>query len=192
MEADHTVTSLFIALWFLCFCFYHGTIYFTRKSLLCATRICFILPNLSGFTIGKNAKYWFQKYLEENHTTHSDFRTQECLFHANFSILFLLLEYFLKATVQSKCRYLLKDSFLSRRKLKLIIQQQSQSAHGGSMADSTELLFSFCDAPQMTQAGLFCVGVLLFMPDPKIFSSNLWSVVPPERRREALEGVCQQ
>lgn len=39
----------------------------------------------------------------------------------------LLLEYFLKATIQSKCRSLLKDPFLSRKKLKLI-SSRSQSA----------------------------------------------------------------
>lgn len=83
-EADLAVTFLFSALWVLCFWFYHINSYFRLKSLLSATSIWFTHPNLSGFTIGRNAKYQFQKYLEEIHTTDSDFRTQECLFHANF------------------------------------------------------------------------------------------------------------
>lgn len=87
----------------------------------------------------------------------------------------ILLQYILKATIQSKCRSLLKDTFLSRRKLKLIIQQQIpvRPLTGAPMADNTELLFSFCNVPQVTQAGFFCVGVLLFIADPKIFSSSL-------------------
>lgn len=104
----------------------------------------------------------------------------------------LLLEYFLKATTQNKCRSLLKDTFLSRRNLKLTIQQQVPVCPltGASMADGTELLFSFCNAPEMTQAGFFCVGVLLFMADPEILSFSLWSLLPTERRREALGEVC--